>query len=69
MEQLWKERHSFEVSVNFRIAAGRECEKEGEAEKITGNKSVSEQNSQLHNSVENMGNETPITEEIEALCS
>lgn len=51
------------------MAAERERAGGREAEKITGNKSASEQNSQLHNSVENMGNETPITEEIEALCS
>lgn len=36
---------------------------------ITANKSVSELNSPFHNSVENMVNETPITEKIEALCS
>lgn len=39
------------------------------AEMITANKSVSELNSLFHNSVENMVNETPITEKIEALCS
>ncbi len=36
---------------------------------ITANKLASEPNSPFHNSVENMVNETPITEEIEALCS
>lgn len=40
-----------------------------EAEMITANKSASEPNSPFHNSVENMVNESPITEEIEALCS
>lgn len=40
-----------------------------QAEMITANKSASEPNSLFHNSVENMVNETPITEEIEALCS
>lgn len=47
----------------------RERPTEREAEMITGNKSAGEKNSQLHNSVENMETETPITEEIEALCS
>ncbi len=40
-----------------------------QAEMITANKLASEPNSPFHNSVENMVNETPITEEIEALCS
>lgn len=40
-----------------------------QAEMITANKLANEPNSQFHNSVENMVNETAITEEIEALCS
>lgn len=44
-------------------------ERKRQAEMITANKSASEPNSPFHNSVENTANETPITEEIETLCS
>lgn len=60
---LWKDAH---LKCLLIFVLRRE---KRQAEMITANKSASEPNSPFHNSVENVVNETPITEEIEALCS